>query len=333
MNQANPAFIMTPMPSPPPENTPPPPTPRVAVEAFTRASVRTVFKDMLNLDMTDDEPLPLAQEAGGLIVGSVGFLGDVTGIVHLHTGVSFAKAITSRMVGIEETELEGDEIINDAIAELGNVVVGAVKSRLCDLGWSCTLTIPSVLRGHQLSVVNLADATRTVIAFRTGDQRLIVEMLVKNPPTEIKSQPLKILTVDDSKTVRLVVAKVLKRFDCVVLEAVNGADGLAVAAREKPDLILLDYTMPVLNGFETMTQLMADPALKAIPVVMLTAEGGRETMVKMAKLGVRDYLVKPFKEDVVIERVGRIVTLSPKTDATLSVAPLPAGSALPNKDF
>ena len=144
---------------------------------------------------------------------------------------------------------------------------------------------------------------------------------------------IKILAIDDSRTVRLVVAKAFKRFDCVVLEAVNGADGLVVAAREKPDLILLDYTMPVLDGFETMTQLVADPELKRIPVVMLTAEGGRDTMAKMAKLGVRDYLVKPFKEDVVIERIGRIITLNLKTEAALAVAPMPATAGLPNKDF
>jgi two-component system, cell cycle response regulator len=149
----------------------------------------------------------------------------------------------------------------------------------------------------------------------------------------------KILTVDDSRTVRLIVGKALKRFDCVVLEAANGADGLAVAAREKPDLILLDYTMPVMDGFETMSQLVSRPELKTIPVVMLTADGGRETMTKMAQLGVRDYLVKPFKEDLVIERIRRIVALNPRTEsaplapALTAVAAASPATELPSEDF
>ena len=144
---------------------------------------------------------------------------------------------------------------------------------------------------------------------------------------------LKILTIDDSKTVRMIVTRAFKPFDCAVLEAANGADGLALATREKPDLILLDYTMPVMDGFETMTQLVADPALKSIPVVMLSAEGGRDTIAKMARLGVRDYLIKPFKAEVVLDRVGRIVALKPKTEAPPSAPPAPAAVTLPNKDF
>ena len=126
---------------------------------------------------------------------------------------------------------------------------------------------------------------------------------------------IKILTVDDSKTIRLIVAKAFKPFDCVILEAMNGAEGLAVAANEKPDIIILDITMPVMDGYETLTRLKADPALKGIPVIMLTAEAGKENVVRIAKLGVRDYLIKPFKEELIVERVGRVVALKPKVAA------------------
>ena len=120
----------------------------------------------------------------------------------------------------------------------------------------------------------------------------------------------RILTVDDSKMVRIMVGKVLQPYACVLLEASNGAEALEVVRRDKPDLILLDYTMPVMDGLDTMTALRADPALQAIPVIMLTAEGSKDVMVKMANLGVRDYLVKPFKNEVLLERVGRVVALS-----------------------
>jgi len=125
----------------------------------------------------------------------------------------------------------------------------------------------------------------------------------------------KLLTVDDSKTVRIIVRKAFKGFDCEILEAGNGVEGLAVASKENPDLILLDVTMPVMDGVEMLTKLKSDPALKGIPVMMLTAEGGRDHVLKIAKIGVRDYLVKPFKEEVLIEKAGRIIDLKPLSEA------------------
>lgn len=124
--------------------------------------------------------------------------------------------------------------------------------------------------------------------------------------------PIKILTVDDSKTIRLIIAKAFKPFDCEVLEACNGVEGLAMAAKEKPHIIILDLTMPVMDGYEALTKLKSDPDLKSIPVVMLTAESGRENVLRIAKQGVRDYLVKPFKEELIVERVSRIIDLKPK---------------------
>lgn len=125
----------------------------------------------------------------------------------------------------------------------------------------------------------------------------------------------KVLTVDDSKTVRIIVKKAFKAFDCEILEAGNGVEGLAVAAKEAPDLILLDVTMPVMDGVEMLTKLKSDIALKGIPVIMLTAEGGRDNVLKIAKIGVRDYLVKPFKEEVLLEKCGRVIDLKPINDA------------------
>lgn len=122
---------------------------------------------------------------------------------------------------------------------------------------------------------------------------------------------LKVLTVDDSKTVRIIVKKSFKSFDADVIEAQNGVEGLAMAAKENPDIILLDITMPVMDGVEMLTKLKSDPALKTIPVIMLTAEAGRENVMKIAKIGVRDYIVKPFKEEVLVDKVSRVVDLRP----------------------
>jgi two-component system, cell cycle response regulator len=126
---------------------------------------------------------------------------------------------------------------------------------------------------------------------------------------------IKILSVDDSRTIRLIVGKTFRPYECQVIEASNGEEGLATAAREKPDLIILDVTMPVMDGVTMLTKLKEDDNLKAIPVIMLTAESGRENVLQIARLGVRDYLVKPFKEDQLIEKAGRIVSLQKKAAA------------------
>lgn len=125
---------------------------------------------------------------------------------------------------------------------------------------------------------------------------------------------LKILTVDDSKTIRTIVKRAFSPYDCEVFEAENGVEGLATAAKIKPDLIVLDLTMPVMNGVEMLEKLKADPNLKTIPVIMLTAESGRENVLRIVKLGVNDYIVKPFKGEQLIQRAEKILKLEPKKE-------------------
>ena len=125
----------------------------------------------------------------------------------------------------------------------------------------------------------------------------------------------KILTVDDSKTVRIIVRKAFKAFDCEILEAGNGVEGLAVAAKDIPDIILLDITMPVMDGVTMLGKLKEDDALKQMPVIMLTAESGRENVLQISKLGIHDYLVKPFRAEQLIEKASRAVPLQKKAAA------------------
>ncbi|MEM9444249.1 MAG: response regulator [Verrucomicrobiota bacterium] len=122
----------------------------------------------------------------------------------------------------------------------------------------------------------------------------------------------KLLSVDDSKMIHMVIGKAFKNYNLELFYASNGVEGLAVATRENPDLILLDVTMPVMDGVETLTKLKSDPTLKDIPVIMLTAEAGKENVVRIAKIGIRDYIIKPFTEGLIAERVGRILDLQIK---------------------
>ncbi len=119
----------------------------------------------------------------------------------------------------------------------------------------------------------------------------------------------KILTIDDSKTLRMIVGKHLRPFQVEILEAENGLIGVEVARREKPDLILLDYNMPVLDGYHTLTELKTDPDLKPIPVIMLTTETVKDTVMKLIKLGLRDYVAKPFTRDTLLLKVNPVLNL------------------------
>ncbi len=139
--------------------------------------------------------------------------------------------------------------------------------------------------------------------------------------------PLKVLTVDDSRTIRIIVKKAFRPFDVEVVEAENGRDGLELAKKEKPDLIVLDITMPVMTGIEMLNKLKDEPDLKNIPVIMLTAESGKENVMQIIQMGVSNYIVKPFKGEQLIERAKTIVTLDLKKEDGESGKPAkPAGS-------
>ena len=124
----------------------------------------------------------------------------------------------------------------------------------------------------------------------------------------------KILTVDDSRTIRMIIKNAFKHYECHLLEADNGRDGLALAQAERPDLIILDITMPVMTGVEMLGQLMQDENLKETSVIMLTAESGRDIVMNIVKMGAKDYIVKPFKGEQLIERVKLLIDLKPRID-------------------
>jgi CheY-like chemotaxis protein/anti-anti-sigma regulatory factor len=110
----------------------------------------------------------------------------------------------------------------------------------------------------------------------------------------------------------MIVKKAFRPYDCQIFEGENGVEGLALASKEHPDIIILDITMPVMNGAEMLGKMKSEPDLKDIPVIMLTAEAGKDNVMKIVQLGVKDYMVKPFKGEQLIERVTKIVPLNEK---------------------
>lgn len=125
---------------------------------------------------------------------------------------------------------------------------------------------------------------------------------------------VRILSVDDSGMVRKAVRRAFAPFACDVVEAENGQIALESARQTPPDLIVLDYNMPVMNGLEMLVALRADPQLKRTKVIMLTANSNPETVASVGKLGVRDYITKPFEAETLVTKAARLVSLVPKAE-------------------
>jgi CheY-like chemotaxis protein len=107
----------------------------------------------------------------------------------------------------------------------------------------------------------------------------------------------KILLADDEEDVKVVLKMYLESKGYQVVTAYDGLDAIDQAQREKPDAILLDIMMPVLDGFEVCRKLKADPQTQAIPIIMLSAASHAESVQKGLDLGAVDYIVKPFEPE------------------------------------
>jgi len=115
------------------------------------------------------------------VVGSVGFIGEVNGLVYLHFDLAFARLCASQMLGLSEKELDaaGPEVVNDAMGELTNMTVGGFKNRLCDVGYPCKLTIPSILRGTGICVQPISSVVRHVYQFECSGHHLWADVQLK----------------------------------------------------------------------------------------------------------------------------------------------------------
>jgi len=116
-----------------------------------------------------------------------------------------------------------------------------------------------------------------------------------------------VLTVDDSKVVRALIARNLGDYGVRVVEAENGRDGVRAARLHRPDLILLDVTMPVMDGRAALTALRSDPKTRSIPVIMLSAESREDLVGEFMRLGVVGHIVKPFLQATFDAEVAKVL--------------------------
>jgi two-component system, chemotaxis family, chemotaxis protein CheY len=120
---------------------------------------------------------------------------------------------------------------------------------------------------------------------------------------------LKILCVDDSRMVQALIARALDSYDVSLILTSNGEEGYAALHGESPDLILLDYKMPLLSGIEFLERMRRELVFRDTPVIMITSERTPEMVANIVRAGVNDYIVKPFNEATLVDRITRQIRL------------------------
>jgi two-component system, cell cycle response regulator len=122
-------------------------------------------------------------------------------------------------------------------------------------------------------------------------------------PTTRSDDERRLLIVEDSPTMRRVMRRFLDSTGYEIFEAGNGEEALAVARRERPDVIMLDRQIPVLDGYGVLAALRDDAELSDVPVVLVTSHGEPEDVAEGLRRGAHDYLRKPFEQPELVARV------------------------------
>jgi len=196
---------------------------------------------------------------------------------------------------------------------------------------SAALQVDAVLGNQEIIVKPVAPQLHAVpgISGATvlGDGRVVVVLelaaLVRNlASTSLKQAEARALhiarqetgvtkitamVIDDSITMRKVMARFLERHGLTVTTAKDGVEAVAMLEEQVPNLAFLDIEMPRMDGFEVMAHVRNQPHLKHLPVIMVTSRSGEKHRERGSKLGVTDYLIKPYQEEEMIRSIRKVL--------------------------
>jgi two-component system chemotaxis response regulator CheY len=116
----------------------------------------------------------------------------------------------------------------------------------------------------------------------------------------------KILSVDDSGTMRKIIGRAIQMLGHGMLEAANGVEALKVLEASAPEvaLVIMDVNMPEMDGMETLRRIKADERFRGIPVMMLTTDSDRNRIIQAIQAGAANYLTKPFSHDDLVTKIA-----------------------------
>ena len=154
-------------------------------------AMQKVFHTMLQKTaepVCGESPVPTANPwarpadlTGSIAVGSVGFAGDLSGLVFIYLSEDFAHIIAQGMLGMSAQEVidAGREVVSDVIGELSNMTVGVFKNRIHDMGYPCKLTIPTVVWGCDISIQPTRGTVRRTYVFNVENHSVIADLIFK----------------------------------------------------------------------------------------------------------------------------------------------------------
>lgn len=163
------------------------------LEALATNAINNVFNTMLDRTAVIEEVIKVDEESfksgvklpvdesKPMIAGTVGFLGNLTGIMYIFMELPLAMEVTCKFLDLEPEEIgmEDHELVNDAIGELTNMIVGTFKNDLSNKGYECRMTIPSILRGSNFSIEPAEVALRRIFKFDCGGHTFVIDVLMK----------------------------------------------------------------------------------------------------------------------------------------------------------
>ncbi|HEX5076923.1 MAG TPA: response regulator [Gemmatimonadaceae bacterium] len=117
-----------------------------------------------------------------------------------------------------------------------------------------------------------------------------------------------ILLVEDNTDNRIIYRRALEHFGYTVIEALDGEEAIRLATERVPDLVLMDISIPRIDGWEATKAIRADPRTKAVPVVALTAHAMPADRARASEIGFASYLTKPIQPRKVVEEVERLTS-------------------------
>ena len=158
------------------------------IRDYINRAVSDVFKTMLGRVPTfsaqeplrGDEPLPSPEGHRPQVVGTVGFIGDINGLIYLHLDLGFARICTCHLLGMTEAELDeaGDEVINDAIGEITNMIAGSFRTKMATEGDAWAISVPTVTMGSDFYIKPFSNGRRILLPFRMNDNDVYVELIL-----------------------------------------------------------------------------------------------------------------------------------------------------------
>ncbi len=158
--------------------------------------------------------------------------------------------------------------------------------------------------GRVVVVLDLAALVRHIGSQR---QKQAESRALRAARQEARQEKLTIMVIDDSITMRKVTARILERHNIQVATAKDGMDAVAMLQTQVPDLAILDIEMPRMDGFEVVAHIRNQPHLRHLPVIMVTSRGGEKHRQRAMKLGVNDYLTKPYQEEQLLQSIRKIL--------------------------